>query len=389
MVLLLAGCGDDGSEVEARPQQRAAAAERAAIEEALAEETPAPASAWPAEVVSLRESVGAFESMDSCRTAMRAALPTEAAELLADVGYEAFLEDVCGGLAALKERSGARCDALSTSASRKGCRRRLALIAGDPAACPEDGVLPGREPVCLAWARRDAALCRAALALDQTRCRAVIEGIAACARERGGDRGRCEAAVRRYGPSIGEERRGTELVEGVLRLELNRIAEDTAVDPTAAPPPEAPPLIVERPVPERGVHLEAHECGYRVIFGERNPIVGVAHAGRAHATIALEVPAAAEAPIALPLGMQGARIEITTPSGARLSSDIGATGTATVREWRPEHGAPIAVRIEGSLDEIAARMRVSGEVRTYVRDVDPLPASCGGTGASASPPISP
>ena len=77
-----------------------------------------------------------------------------------------------------------------------------------------------------------------------------------------------------------------------------------------------------------------------------------------------------------PLGATGARMELIVPAGEHLTSDVGASGQVTVRELRPVHGGAIVVAIDGSLDTVAARVRVRGEARTYVRDVDPLPPSC-------------
>jgi hypothetical protein len=368
-----AGCGgEDESATRARASTAAhedpgLAAERAAAEAALAEASPA--SAWPAEVGSLADAVAAFESSESCLTRMRAAIPTEAAEMLTDVGYDAFLDDVCGGLAALKERSAAGCDGLSTTAARRGCRRRLALITGEPATCPDDAVLGGREPLCLAWARRDVSLCRAVMELDRSVCRAVIVGVEACGRDRGGDHARCEAQVRRYGPSIGDERNESAVSEPSFRLQVARVAQGGTA--------EGESLAVAAPALSRGVFLEAASgCGWRTQLGDADHHARIGMERQGAVSLRLDIPVA-DTPMVIPLGITGARMELTTPDGEHLTSDVGAAGNVTVRELRPVHGGAMVVAIDGSLDTVSARVRVRGEVHTYLRDVDPLPPSCG------------
>jgi len=65
----------------------------ARFEEAEAEISEAPPSAWPDEVRSLRETVESFESIDACLTSLRARTPTEIAEAVNDLA-RTFVRDL-------------------------------------------------------------------------------------------------------------------------------------------------------------------------------------------------------------------------------------------------------------------------------------------------------
>lgn len=318
---------------------------------------PPPPSAWPDDVVGLREAIEAFTDVDACLAGLRARTPTEVAEGVNDLGYDAFFADVCASMQAVRERSVEGCDALSVSSARRGCRRRLALFHGDPAACPEDPVTPGREAVCVAWAARDEDLCRAAPPPDRPRCEAVLRGDAEhCARARGGDRVRCEAEVERYGSALGEDRRESPATADTsLRVEIDG-------------------ATLTRDV-SRGVRLVARGCRMEVVLAEP---LGVAAVGREEPSFSLEltVPARVELPARLPLGTGSALLTVTTPARGTLSTASGARGQLELTAYEERLGGAIAGTIEADFTELGDHVRARGRFATYVRDLDPLPASC-------------
>jgi hypothetical protein len=298
---------------------------------------------------------------------MRERIPVEIAEVMADLSYAQVIDDTCAGLVAVRDRSVEGCDALSVSALQRGCRRRLALVAGDPGACPDALAMPGRDPVCVAWAARDAGLCRAAGPAEEPRCRAVLSGdAAACRRYRGGDRARCEAEIRRYAGALGDERAESAAsdVEPVFRLTAEVVARGG--DPRE-------PIVIEHAFLERGVHLAASGCGHRlslvdpagrvpspVSFTDRPP----------SAQLELDVPRGTETPREVPLGPTTAALRIVLPGIGEASSIVGASGKVTITEWSAERGAAIAGQVAGELDLTPGRVRVRGEFRTFVRDVE-------------------
>jgi len=353
------GASDEGAGEAPAPEEVAAVAEPAS-------------SAWPTGAPDLLASLEEVGDAQSCRRRIRAEVPVEVAEAFADLGYEQILDDVCAGLVAVRDRSVEGCDALSVSALRRGCRRRLAIVAGRPDACPGDRALPGREPVCLAWAARDPALCRAAMPDRQARCRAVLAGEPdACDRERGGDRGRCEAMVRRYAPALGDERResAAEEVEPRFAVTAEVVRDDETVDT----------VEISRDVLDRGVHLAAEGCSHRLSL--RNPLGELprpASIGGFDGSVEaqLDVPPDVETPHAVPLGPTTAAVRVRVPGHGEATSISGATGEVRLTAWLPERGAEIAGGIEADLALVPGRVRVDGAFRTFVRDVDPLPDSC-------------
>src|SRR5688572_6387977 len=55
-------------------------------------------SAWPDAVATLAESVAAHRDREHCLESLRARFPVEIAEVVADIGYDVLLDDVCNGL---------------------------------------------------------------------------------------------------------------------------------------------------------------------------------------------------------------------------------------------------------------------------------------------------
>lgn len=194
-----AGVSGDGAAGPERELARLLA--RAGLESALDE----PPSVWPSQgVVELGMDLEREETVAACVRRVRDRLAPEVAEAVADLGYDTFVEDLCGARAAVRAGDEAACDGLSVSTARRGCRRRLAVAHGRPEACPDDVALLGREPLCLAWAARDAGLCRALDGTAAARCEAVLAGDAGrCARLPPNARARCASEVARYGAALG------------------------------------------------------------------------------------------------------------------------------------------------------------------------------------------
>jgi hypothetical protein len=372
-LILLAGCGSEPpappAAEEARPM---APSVRRRVEEATETLERPPSSAWPTEVRSLAEAVEGFDSVEACLAELRARTPTAVAEGLADLSYDGFFDDVCRGLAAVKAGDVEACDAFEISSARRGCRRRLALVRGEPRACPRDLVVPGREPVCVAWAARAPGLCRAAPRAERARCRAVLAGDdAACARLRGGDRRRCEAQVRRYASALGAARAapGAAAEEAVFRLEVR---EEGAA---------AAPLVIARDALARGVRLVPAGCRWEVDLarpvGELPaPLVP----GRFEPTFHLElaVPAGLEPPAELPLGATGAVLSLAVPAHGGLTSIAGADGAVELAAFEPRLGGAVRGTVAGTLRRGEVTLAVRGRFATFVRDLDPLPEGCGG-----------
>lgn len=355
MAALLAGCAEERPHVSPpAPSSSAPVEDPTTVSSAL----------WPTEVESLREAVEAFVSVEDCVASLRARTPTAVAESIADLAYEALFEDLCQGMAAVQSGSEEGCDALGISSARAGCRRRLALVHGRPEACPDDRVIPGREALCVAWSARDRGLCRAAE--DEDHCRAVLERDARrCERLPGAERERCEAHVRRYGPSVGENVEESALASPAFTLELRAVGED--------------PVALERDVLARGVRLVPRGCGWALALANPRgePSIGLAFGdepSRFH--LELVIPGDAEAPLALPLGPDAAVLSVVARGHGPLTSIAGAEGEVRIERFEPRRGGAIVGRLRGSLRRGSERVAVRGRFTTFVRDLEPPPARC-------------
>src|SRR5690606_16143827 len=112
--MIVYGCGEP-EEAPPRAAPSPADSRTEDVREAL---PPAPSSVWPDEVQSLAEAVERFEDVDACLAELRGRTPTAVAEGIGDLGYDAFFDDVCSGLAAVKAGDVEGCDALMVSNAR-------------------------------------------------------------------------------------------------------------------------------------------------------------------------------------------------------------------------------------------------------------------------------
>ena len=331
-------------------------------------EPPPPSSVWPEEVEGLEEAVARFESAEACLAELRGRTPTAVAEGVGDLGYDGFFDDVCRGLEAVREGSVEGCEALSVSTARAGCRRRLALVQARPDACPEDRVERGREPVCVAWAARDPALCRAAPPGARARCAAVLDGDpSGCRGLRAGDRARCEAQVRRYAGALGPERHPSEApaAETVFRVEVTEEG--------------APPTVIERDALARGVRIEPTGCRWRVALegpvGDA-PLPTLPGTFAPTVTLALSVPIPSETPQELEVGATEAVLAVALPRHGGFTSIAGASGAVTLEAFEPRRGGALRGSLRASLRRGGVTLSIEGRFATFVRDREPAPPGC-------------
>lgn len=363
--ILICGCGEPDAAGTPRPPEPGPSPP-AAVDPDGEEE--APTTAWPDEVRSLREEVDAFTTVEACLAELRARTPTVVSEGLADLRYVEFFDDLCRGLSAVESGSVEGCDAIAPSATRAGCRLRLAMIHRRPRACPEDRVIGGRDAVCLAWAARDPSLCRAASTPDAIRCRAVLARDAErCLRLPPSERGRCEAEVARYGGAVADEQVEREhLVEARMELTLTG---DTGE-----------PERISRDVLERGVALRPSGCRHSVALeragGEPTVALGPSRE-RGTFRLELRVPPTDDRPIVLPLDGNTAILTASSPSHGGLSSIAGATGEVSLDRFEPELGGAIEGTLTGTLRSGGETIRTEARFATFVRDLDPLDPACG------------
>lgn len=316
--------------------------------EERAEEPPSP---WPTEVRPLTASVADFESREHCVEAMRGSLPVEVAELFYDLGYDDALTEVCRSLEAAATGDPAHCEALVSGAVRRRCHIRLATLHEKPEVCPgAPGSGPGRDPTCLAWATRDASLCDGAGSAARATCLAVATG----ERERCEDPlglrsvASCEALVQRLGGVVNAEappeRPAPEL----------RLSDESAL---RLPNDAARSL-------ERGVAASAERCAHRVLVEVRAPV------GSDRDTVGLT----------LELLLQGENA--TLGPGSEVAFGPVGTGYALRGELTLEEeterrlSGPLVATFEARYVRDGVEHALDGRLRTFFRDLPPLPERC-------------
>jgi hypothetical protein len=142
--------------------------------------------------------------------------------------------------------------------------------------------------------------------------------------------------------------------------------------PSAASAAASEPVEVDLDSLSRGVRLRAEGCGWRAAIGERDPI------GHARPSAALEIPLSDSLRATIAPG--AASLEVADPHVGRAR---GGDGTVDLVTAGRELGAAIEGTFRATLPMTPGSLRVDGRFRTFVRDVDPLPAACG---AAAEPP---
>jgi len=310
-------------------------------------------------VVGLRETIEAYTDLPTCLASLRERTPTEVSEAVADLHYDAFFEDVCGSMRAIREASVPGCDELSVSSAQRGCRLRLAIFHGEPTACPSDRVAEGREPVCVAWAARDEDLCAAASAVDRARCRAVLSADPArCSRARGGDRVRCEAEIERYASALEGARRESPAARRRRELRLD-------VDG----------VTLTRDTLQRGVRLVNEGCRTRVALA-RPIALRVIGPDAGSFSLTFSLASQIELPEELSFGASDALLEVNTERRGQLSSTAGARGGVTLSAFERRLGGEVSGTLEGELGSASQRIPVRGRFTTFVRDLDPLDEAC-------------
>jgi len=276
----------------------------------------------------------------------------EVAELFYDLGYDDALGEVCRSLQAVATGDPAHCDALVSSMVRRRCRTRLATLHEKPDACPEAlGTEGGRDPSCLAWALRDASLCDGAGSAERSTCLAVATD----------DPERCEAPLGLA--SVASCRAVVTRLEGLVNAEPppRRSPPELAIDESE--PALSLPANAARSL-ERGVVARSEGCAHRV---EVKVTPGLGES-RDHVGLTLD----------LRFGADG----VSLGSGSEVA--IGAVGTGYAlrgeldlddeTERRP--GGPLRAAFTATYTRDGVDHTLSGHLRTFFRDVAPLPESC-------------
>ncbi|MCU0672080.1 MAG: hypothetical protein MUE69_04735 [Myxococcota bacterium] len=343
LTIVLWACGSEATAPEAPPPPRVPTPE-----EVVVEASPSP---WPTETASLEESLARFEDEASCVARLRQSVPVELAQALADLGYDAVLDDVCRDLRAGKSGDPAACESLGATGLRDGCRLRVALATRTPEHCPPARAMEGRDPSCLAWTTGVTRLCDATVGDARRRCVAVATNDArACGRDAS-----CAAAVRRYGSSVVASEDGDDLDEEGAR-------DDVALSIVHTSAGEARRTEHVDTV-ARGVALAAEGCASRA----RVEVGGPLSEG---AQLVLEVVLRVDESGAWSGDVRDLRFAERRLAVPSVVMDAVADELVVQRQ----RGGAIAMRVRGRLGTDATLEVV---LRSFVRDFEAGPAACG------------
>jgi hypothetical protein len=358
----------------ARTRSTGAAAQVAATEAALADDEPAAPAVWPEAPQPIADDLARTETEAACAARIQTSLSTDVAESIAALGYDRFVADLCGGLAAVRNGDVAACDALSVSSARASCRRRVALVHGRPDACPSDPAVRGREPVCLAWAARDVGLCRGAALGDRARCEAVLAGEPARCRVLPAEaRARCVAELARYGAALGRDRARSAArdVDVQLALTLTVTPSGPARDEPDASTEPPVPIAITKPTLERGIVIARCSDGLRAYVGDASRHGAPLRLdGPAEAELLLRWPSDAEAgPLSISAAAHDATLRLRVAHASDATNEVGGGGEVTLDAHEATRGAMLSGSVDLTLALPSGRGRVTGTFRTFVRDL--------------------
>lgn len=323
--------------------------------ERVAAHARAPGPALPGEVSSSPPPLPG--TIDACAIALGERTPDEVRATLDDLSYDTVFRDACIAARAEADRNASACDDLSVTVLRDRCRERVAIAAGQADSCPPARAGEGREPLCLALARRDARLCAAAGTLDRAVCEAVlVDGDAHPGRSCG------HLPVDLRPACIARSERLAVLATGA-RVDAEPVTPSLTF--TLGETPERSVASVDR-----GARLVYDTCIPMLIVGEAR-VPGLSLHGPG--SVLLRVPLGGEAPIEIEIGPLTASLELSadTLRGAHAES-----GHVSITQLERELGGTVTGTFEGELRGGASPPQVQGAFTTFLRDLEPRPAGC-------------
>jgi hypothetical protein len=313
----------------------------------------------PAPSGDLKNDVESFTTLDACVRTRKIADPL-IGDAIDALGYDTLTRDACRILQALKEKRSDACKPIAASGVRARCETYVAVLTGDPGACPTSGSgrLATRDPVCLARANRDERLCAAAPTTDRARCRALVLGRRAeCGRDEA-----CARQVARYESLFEKPATHTPLP--------TRLHVDVAEQGTAQPSKTSFDLD---DVAAAGAVVRASNGVTRVTLGTpKNALWPTPDALQAGPRVFVEWSAATSTaqtqPAKVTLGSNELRLDLLVPKVALLSSLLASDVELQIETLSSEPAGPIKFVLESTLREAPRTFRVKLDVETFVRE---------------------
>ncbi len=301
----------------------------------------------------LGEEIAAFTSMRECRARHRVTDPL-VTDALDGLGYDAFVEDACRSLRALKERATTPCHEILSTLVRERCETNVAMLVGEEALCPlRERVtgFPEHDPVCLAGARRDVRPCAAFVGFERAAC----EGLVARDVSRCGTEPRCKRRVTRWKSSLPVPK-GEAAIPSRVELTLRSL--DPSADGGAREVHHE--LVAEA---EAGALVVRRAGALQVLVGDVMPLPS----STPRAGLALELPDAPRPKVVVKASK--ARVTARLPPGTVLELAQRAAVEVEIASLSDVPGTIVELTASADVGERPNLSRLELRVRTWVRDV--------------------
>lgn len=302
----------------------------------------------------LKTELERFSSVEACIEAHAPKDPV-LGDAIDALGYDTLTRDACRTLEALHDKDARKCAPILASALRSRCEAAVATLVGDAALCPVAGT--GRDPVCLARARRDVRLCDAALASDEALCKALVTGDArACGKDAA-----CARRVERWKPLL-EKPKAEKPYEAKLTIELHGAKGSEEPAKTSFDLAE---------VAAAGVVVKKGAGHTELVLGTPRDATWIAVdaiEAAPRAFVSVSIPAAGGEKV--PLGALGGRFEISLPKVASLSSLTALPGgEIAIAKRSEEPGGSVVLDVKATVTDGPRAYELRAHVETFVRDV--------------------
>lgn len=301
-----------------------------------------------------------FTTLEAC-VKEHAAMDPLVGDALRSIGYDTFLRDTCRLLEAAKSKNADRCGTIDASALRDRCTAYVAIVAGNPDACP--WLVPGdhargREPTCVAAAARDPRLCAGTEHSDRVACEAMAtRSDKPCATLPDPMRAECQREAIRWRGVITDPVKTDAIAAPEVRLEI------TTTDGSAAP------LVVSTIADlERGLVLVQDGLGDHFSLGAAHEMdLGLKMAlPGAGPHVSLSATLVKDPPVEARLD----RLEVGFANGPALSCpSLHCDVRLTVKKLERARAGLVSLTLEAGGAGEPGSQRVNGTVTTFVRDV--------------------
>jgi hypothetical protein len=330
---------------------------------------PLPAGSLP---TSLAQAVASFSTFEGCIKQIERRLPPDlGADMLK---YYNLPDGLCRTREALKQKDITACDRALSYSLKKGCKIMYGIYHQQPDLCPRGyPKRRGRNGYCIALAKRDVSLCRAAKKeAEEVRCQAILGNDRdKCTQlSRLADRAKCKAEVRRWA-SVATAGTSSLPKDFKPRLELTLSMPGGGGRPLPFTTVEASCARFGVVAPESGFTAQVNGCeyynyGYRRSYGRYGSYNYNSPQRRTKVDFSYKPPVKAGDTVTFG---SDAKLKIKI----RRFGEFVSTGVGSMRFSRFERkrGGRVTATFTATLMGAGDKLTVKGKLDTFIRDLVP------------------